>query len=166
MKNNGFTLIELLVVIAIIGLLASIVMSSLLIGKKKSGDATIIREVLELRSLLESNFNDYGSYTYLQPQTSFSSQADCMNYLSSGTYSSAAQQACLAIYKLNWGSTNNFYDPTHFLFMGNNVSTSKNYSIMTFLPGKGTFYCAGSSGRTSDNTLTAAWTNPGCYNNP
>jgi len=59
-KNKGFTLIELLVVIAIVGVLATIVMSSLSSARAKSRDARRIADLRQLKTALESYFIDYG----------------------------------------------------------------------------------------------------------
>ena len=55
---SGFTLIEMLVVIAIIGILASIVMVSLLGGKQKARDARRISDMKTIQLGLETYYND------------------------------------------------------------------------------------------------------------
>ncbi len=61
-KREGFTLIELIVVVAIIGLLISIVISSLGAAKQKGSDTAKIRVLQEVRSALQLYFSDNGSY--------------------------------------------------------------------------------------------------------
>lgn len=165
--RDGFTLVELMVVIAIIGILSSIIVGNVVLAKQKGKDAALIAEVRSFRTLLELNYADYGSYTLLEPQSWFRDLDDCQAYLSGGTYAAQAQKVCAQIYNLNGVSSNNFFAPTHFLFIGNINNDPTQYSVMTFLPGAGTFYCLGSSGRSSANTtLSNMWVNPGCYNNP
>jgi general secretion pathway protein G len=62
--NKGFTLIELLVVIAIIGVLSSVVLSSLNSARAKSRDSKRKQDLISLRTALElyrSNNNAYPS---------------------------------------------------------------------------------------------------------
>ncbi len=65
-KNNltqdGFTLIELLVVVSIIGLLSSIVVSSLSLARSKAQDALRIENIKSLKTALELYYNDNGGY--------------------------------------------------------------------------------------------------------
>ncbi len=61
-SNKGFTLIELLVVIAIIGLLATVVMTSLNSARKKGRDTRRIEDINQLRSALEMYYDSQGSY--------------------------------------------------------------------------------------------------------
>lgn len=61
-KTTGFTLIELLVVIAIIGILSSIVISSLNSARVKSRDAQRVAFIRELQKALEMYYIDNGSY--------------------------------------------------------------------------------------------------------
>ena len=167
MQRNGFTLIELLVVIAIIGLLASIIMGSIISSKNKSRDAEVKQQAIQLRTLIELNYSDYNSYSLLQPYSWFQSIADCSALIPPGIHAAKAADICANLYKLNGNSVNNWLGPNYFLFLGNNVSNSNRYSIATFLPGKGRFYCLGSGGRSSDTTgSTDTWINGGCMNNP
>lgn len=62
MKNKGFTLIELLVVVAIIGVLATIVLSSLGDARNRAKDASIISALSQMRTQAELQFLDTGNY--------------------------------------------------------------------------------------------------------
>ena len=66
-SNKGFTLIELLVVISIIGLLGSIVLSTLNTARQKSRDAKRKSDLKQLELALELNYDKYGGYT--QPES-------------------------------------------------------------------------------------------------
>jgi prepilin-type N-terminal cleavage/methylation domain-containing protein len=61
-NKKGFTLIELLVVIAIIGMLSSIVLSSLRTARTKAEDTGKIRELQEIRNALQLYYTDNGYY--------------------------------------------------------------------------------------------------------
>jgi prepilin-type N-terminal cleavage/methylation domain-containing protein len=61
-NKKGFTLIELLVVIAIIGVLSSIVISSLAKARESSQIATNIANLKMLRDAVESYYAEYGVY--------------------------------------------------------------------------------------------------------
>lgn len=60
--SKGFTLIELLVVIAVIGILASVVLSSLSESRKKARDARRINDLYQIRVALEAYYSDNGFY--------------------------------------------------------------------------------------------------------
>lgn len=60
--NRGFTLVELLVVIAIIGLLASVVLTSLSSARRKSRDAKRVADMKQLATAMELYFNDFSGY--------------------------------------------------------------------------------------------------------
>lgn len=69
MNNNarGFTLIELLVVISIIGLISSVVLSSLALSRAKARDATRLQNLREVRTALEVYRNERGAYPITGP---------------------------------------------------------------------------------------------------
>ena len=60
--NRGFTLIELLVVIAIIGILSSVVLSSLNSARGKARDAKRKSELKQLQTALELYYSDNSAY--------------------------------------------------------------------------------------------------------
>lgn len=61
-KNSGFTLIELLVVIAIIGLLSTVVMTSLNSARKKGRDTRRVEDIASIRQALEVYYDENGAY--------------------------------------------------------------------------------------------------------
>lgn len=60
--NQGFTLIELLVVISIIGILSSVVLTSLNSARAKARDTTRKSDLRQLQTALEMYYNDNGKY--------------------------------------------------------------------------------------------------------
>lgn len=62
--KRGFTLIELLVVIAVIGVLASVVLTSVSSARAKSRDNLRRQSLIQLRTALEIFYNDNGFYPY------------------------------------------------------------------------------------------------------
>ena len=63
MKNKkGFTLIELLVVVAIIGILATIVLSSLSSARERARDATRLSDIRTIQTALELYNLETGAY--------------------------------------------------------------------------------------------------------
>lgn len=62
MKQKGFTLIELLVVIAIIGVMSSIVYSSISGARIKARDAKRLSDMRTMQMALEFYYDKYGQY--------------------------------------------------------------------------------------------------------
>jgi len=166
-KEKGFTLIELLVVIAIIGLLSSVVLASLSSARLKGRDASIRQQMLQLRTLIEQNYDDYGSYIFLQNNVWIPLTQNCTVSFTSGNYASQAAAICNAIVALNGNDPNNWNGSNLSMYFGNSIDNNNKYSIMAWLPGKKTYICMGSSGRTSETTTSAnLWVQPGCFHNP
>jgi prepilin-type N-terminal cleavage/methylation domain-containing protein len=183
MKNKGFTLIELLVVVAIIGLLSSVVLASLRTARLKARDASIKSSVIQFRNILELNKNETGSYSDFQvlwkvnaavtgdPShiTPCDIQSPTANAFK-GNYAAKARELCNSIANLqsDVSSRQRFWvgvwhaTPGHYLNTGD--GQINNYSIVAYLPGKNTYFCIGSSGRTSETN--GDWSQPGCLSNP
>jgi type II secretion system protein G len=69
LKSKGFTLIELLVVVAIIGILATVVLSSLGSARTRARDARRIAEMKNFETALEMYYLDYNQYPSLSAHT-------------------------------------------------------------------------------------------------
>jgi prepilin-type N-terminal cleavage/methylation domain-containing protein len=75
-REKGFTLIELLVVIAIIGILSTVVVSSLSNARDKSKIAALSQELPQLRTALELYHLDYNNYNLFEGLTRVDSYYD------------------------------------------------------------------------------------------
>jgi prepilin-type N-terminal cleavage/methylation domain-containing protein len=155
-NQKGFTLIELLVVVAIISLLSSIVFASLNSARSKAKDASIRESMHQFTNLLELNYSDYGSYSNLQ-NTWVSTVAQCATTGWNGIYATNARQICVNILTANGGAGGGMH--------AGDCTASGKFSIMAYLPSKGTYFCSGSSNRTSDID-TGTYASPGCCTNP
>jgi len=61
-RVRGFTLIELLVVIAIVGMLASIVLTSLSGARERARNTSYLAAIREYQKALDFYYDDHGSY--------------------------------------------------------------------------------------------------------
>jgi prepilin-type N-terminal cleavage/methylation domain-containing protein len=61
-KKRGFTLIELLVVISIIGMLSSVVLSSLNDARAKARDVRRLQDLKQLQTAIMMFYSEYGCY--------------------------------------------------------------------------------------------------------
>ena len=93
-KESGFTLIELLVVISIIGLLSSIVLTSVSIIRYKARDSKRVQDLQTIASALELYYLDNG--TYPAPPADYWSSESAYN--GNATYGWQNLQSALAPY--------------------------------------------------------------------
>ncbi|MGB4076685.1 MAG: type II secretion system protein [Minisyncoccia bacterium] len=156
---RGFTLIELLVVVAIIGMLSSILLGSLTSARTKARDASVRAHVRQLATMMSLQYSDSGSYANLQYGWDISA-ATCADSFT-GTYAAKVREICTKITELNTGSG---------MYTGVTAAGTTNtthFSIMAFLPAKGTWFCVGSGGGNSDTTVVAGpYSGNGCPGNP
>ncbi len=165
-SGRGFTLIELMVVIAIIGLLSSVILSSLVNARLKGRDSKIKQQLTQMRNLIELDYSETNPATFANLQTGiwYSSVAQCSATTFAAPYGTKAQEICQAIVN---NSSSNYPGGYGMFYIGNSKSVSTNYSIMAFLPYKKTYYCVGNSGLVSDtNNAGSPWNENGCYSNP
>jgi prepilin-type N-terminal cleavage/methylation domain-containing protein len=100
-NKNGFTLIELLVVIAIIGILSTVILTSLSQSQAKAYDSKIKQQLNGFRTAAQMYFTNHGGY---DPATNDCSQGmfndvDTQNgspglYIASGNLPASTQVFC------------------------------------------------------------------------
>jgi len=181
-KNRGFTLIELLVVVAIISLLSSVVLASLNSARAKGRDAAIKTSVLQLRTLIQSDYDSAHAITTLNGTYSafvnawyssipgvapLTGSASCLTAFPNAVDIVTARNLCTSITNNSsaGNAASNVVDAGGTLWIGRNgdPDTTQKYTIMAYLPGKQTYFCVGSSGKVSDIGAPINWTQPGCY---
>jgi prepilin-type N-terminal cleavage/methylation domain-containing protein len=118
LKPKGFTLIELLVVISIIGMLSSVVLSSLNTARGKARDATRISQLQEVRKAIDIYYSQFGTYpsnfTSTQRDSRYGRSNSCANYAANDTGCNGAGQGSCSDMMGDWDEsltpliTNNF----------------------------------------------------------
>lgn len=169
--NKGFTLIELLVVISIIGVLSSVVFSSLSSARDEAKDTAIIKLVDEYRKILELEKQDTGSYWGLLMRYEFNTPDACgwnleyatgidANQQSTSRYKNDARKICEQISTLSGPvGTNSF---TTYIWRVYATNPKSAYSIATWLPGMKKYYCINEEGKTSFPAILATSNDVGC----
>ena len=61
-KQGGFTLLELLIIVVIVGILAILIIPNLISGPQRARDAERKKDLRNLKTYLETYFNDNNSY--------------------------------------------------------------------------------------------------------
>jgi len=74
-SKKGFTLMELLVVVAIIGLLAAIIMTSVVLPRRKARDARGESDIRQIMTAFQLKYSDDGKYPILK--SGCSTQTPC-----------------------------------------------------------------------------------------
>lgn len=183
---SGFTLIELLVVIAIVGLISSVVLSSLNTARTKSRLSAVKQQMVQFRNALNLAYDPtfgYSAYTTVGTQPSHPgntswiyNQSDCdatygpssnaANPAVGGSATAAAQilQICKSLVKFANPSDLPAYNYT--LLVGQGVGDNTKYSITVFIDSQTILYCMGSSGVTYNATNNSQYLDKGCYSNP
>lgn len=174
-------------VVAIIGLLASIVLSSLQSARLKAADASVRQEMTQLRTIMEQERSNSGIYTAIKNGDAggfkaANSTCSATNFAVGGVQSQYAANAADVCTKLiaaastgSGGSTGSAgatgCGASCVYFQTTSPNSAEKYTIMAYLPytsvqaGAARYLCMGSSGNQSVSD-GAAWTEEGCLNNP
>ncbi|MBI3305791.1 type II secretion system protein [Candidatus Nomurabacteria bacterium] len=163
-QNKAFTLIELLVVVAIIGLLSSIVMTSLNSARTKAIVAANKKEAQQLAVLFAQQYSDTGSYSNLTYNAWIPENRTCDSIQVTGNYVTEYRKICNSMMnRLGSGSTTN-----NWLVGDGSGGGGQKFSIMVKVsPAAGTggqWFCIGSSGRVYNGTYNS--NSSGCYYDP
>lgn len=173
---RGFTLIELLMVVAIIGILSSVVISSMRDARLKAADAEVRQQAIQLRTLMELERSNTGSYAGIKSGNNgptFKNAGDrCTAGFTSSQYSAKGTEICAELVS---AATSAGGCTTGCVYFGNtSPNSNERYTITAYLPYESSkvapnvrYLCIGSSGNQSISVGgTGGWTEAGCMANP
>jgi prepilin-type N-terminal cleavage/methylation domain-containing protein len=144
-KNSGFTLIELLIVICIIGILSTIILSSLSNSRAKAYDSKVKQQLNSFRTAAELYFTNQDRYNEVQGvpisecSTGMFNNFDAENS-SPGLYIADGNLPDFSVVKC--GSTDSTYAVKATLYSGNEYWCVDNKGASRLIPGtptSGTF---------------------------
>ncbi len=137
--KKGFTLIELLVVVAIIGILASVVLTSLGTARNKGKDASAIASISSMRGQAELGVSTSGAY---------------LNNICNATSGAGEIGTLLAAARNQLGGTTNVdcYDDDS--DDATATVTPTQWRVEGDLTASGNFFCADSTGIATEVTAT------------
>jgi prepilin-type N-terminal cleavage/methylation domain-containing protein len=107
--KRGFTLIELLVVISIIGLLSTVVLSSLATAKQKAQDAKVVADFAQLKNAIEIQYNTKGKYNLQEEVSTVPDPGLYMQGFSEGPLASLVSERYISKLPLAQSGTIYFY---------------------------------------------------------
>ncbi len=136
MKNKGFTLVELLIVIAIIGILSSVVISSLGQTRKNADDAKVQSQLSSIRESAELYYISNGNYG--------ASTFSCTGGMFSDTSSGMSALTNVANY------------PTGTILICNSGATG--WAVQGSLASSTTYWCVDKAGSSKEKSTSIAST--------
>jgi len=89
-KQAGFTLIELLVVISIIGLLSSIILTSVASARQQARDAKRVGDIQAISEALELYYADHNSYPPITTSIAYPAYSTAFSYNNDGDWTELA----------------------------------------------------------------------------
>ncbi len=150
-------------VVAIIGMLSSIVLASMRTARLKAADASIREQATQLRTILELERSDTGTYTGVKNGGAWrAAGAVCSGF--TGSHAAKGKEICDAILRQTTGCTDCLF------FRTTSPDSATSFSIMAYLPGASAdagnprWLCIGSSG--AQSVTAGNWALPGCWTNP
>lgn len=162
-SKKGFTLIELLVVVAIIGILSSVVLSSLSSARAKARDSQRIQEFNQIQKALFLYYDKYGTYPMYNDLTQFALNFNNMarDLVNDGFLSKVPVSPCGSTCGYNVGGYGYFnYGPNHVggAFVTTTLETGN--PSTTGLPPSCRPFVAGSNWCDGDNNREYCMCNP------
>lgn len=145
--EKGFTLIELMVVIAIIGLLSSVVLTSLSQARIKARDARRLSDIRQVQTALEIFNTTYGGYPFLyNVGGALNSCSPATSYMCQLQEELASYMSVLPEDPIQDGSNRFRYYPSIYIgrtapLNGGNIYLYQGYSILVDFEADGAGLC-------------------------